>query len=784
MCLGAVAAGCNNEQSVSPLEPPPGVGLGASCESEKCRAGLACTDAKICEGHGVTPDGQQCILGVECGSGYCAPNGNRGKCAPTGTLTAGATCEGDGDCAAPLRCGFDGVSLFPRCLTAGRKDIGAVCTLASECAQGLMCVNGACGISPFTSTTAPRGQPPALPKIPNQSWAGASCETPKTSAERALFALPREADAAALREDFYRLPWPNDARRGADGRVDFSRHPRDPAPLVGFDLLARYLEVLAPEPFSNTPTVLLRFDGAVDFTSIDVRSATPNVRLVKLEVGQGYARGLNIHLNGSRNRYICENWLAVRPYDGDSLSPGTWAVVVLRGIKGASGGEVQPSDDFIAMMRETTSPDATQAAAWPKFAKLRAWATSEGIAASDVLSAAVFTVEDPQRLMKQLAATIAASPTPTASTWVKCGSGTASPCSDVTGVRACGASNANFEEWHALVEMPVYQRGTAPYLTPAQGGDVDVSAPTRREQVCASLTVPTGAAPAAGWPVVLYAHGTGGNFRGHAVDGASAMLSAAVLGFDQVGHGPRRGPAGQNVSPDDIVFNFGNPASARGTMAQGAADLHSMTKYLESLATNAPAELPALDVSRLVFWGHSQGATEGALFLAQDSAIDGTVLSGASATLVHALTSKKAPVDIAGTLWAGLGESTPLAVTVNHPVLGLLQSWSDVVDPLHFAAQSTTSRHVFQVWGKDDTFTARPVQSAFALAARLRFVGPAVDDFIQTPTASASGNVVRQYAPAGYDGHFVAFQNATARRDVSNFIARVLRGEVPTVPEP
>lgn len=784
-CLGAVVVvGCNPNPN-SPEQLPPGVGLGASCETERCRAGLACTEAKICEGHGVTPDGQPCILGVECGSGYCAPNGKRGVCAPGGTRVTGETCEGDGDCAPPLRCGFDGVTLYARCLAQGRKDIGAECSVATECAQGLMCVGGACAISPFTSTTAPHGQPPALPRTGSQAWPGASCTAPKTSAEKAVFVLPRESDDEATRSDFYRLPYPSDAARDASGRVDFTRHPKDPSPIFGFDLLGRYLDVLGAEPFSAAPTVLLRFDGPVDFASLDVRSANPNIRLVKLETGEGYAHGLNVHLNVSRNRYICDNWLAVRPYVGESLSEGTWAVVVLKGLKGTNGVELTASDDFIAMMRDTTPPDAVQAAAWPKFAKLRTWAAEQNLTREDVLSAAVFTVENPRRLMDSLAASVAAQPTPTASTWVKCGGNTPSPC-------ACGTT-VGFDEWQALISLPVFQRGEAPYLTPAQGGDLSPTV-VRTEQVCASLTVPNGAAPAGGWKVVLYAHGTGGSFRSHALDGAATSAPVAMLGFDQVGHGSRRGVNGQTRSPDDVVFNFANPLSARGTMAQGAADLLSMTKYLRNLSAS---ELPPLDTSRIVFWGHSQGATEGALFLAREVDVDGAVFSGASANLTEALTSKQAPVDLTNVLWSALGEGAPTSVTVNHPVLGLMQQWSDVVDPLHFAARdvsgSTYARHVFQVWGRDDSFTAKNVQNAFAMGARLRLVGPTVDEFPLTAVTSVTANItmpavataaLRQYAPDGYDGHFVAFRNESAKRDVSRFISSVLSGGVPVVPEP
>lgn len=813
--------GCNPANP--PVGPPLGPGLGASCASDgKCRAGFVCSSAQVCEGNRESADGTACTLGVECVSGNCAPNGARGQCAPAGTGALGSSCQGDSDCASPYKCGFNGETLFPRCLTPTNADVGAACTVGLDCAQGLLCVANKCATASLTSAMTPHGYPPFLPQVPGTGWQGPTCTPPKPSATTALWVLPRDTDDASVQQDFYRLPFPNDALRDASGKIDFSRHPKDPAPSFGFDVLGRYLDALATEPFGNAPTIIFRFDGPVDFATIQLNGANNNVRLVKFEAGQTYAHGLSLLLSGAGNRYTCHDWMAVRPYNGDSLTAGTWAVVILKGLKGsgAAGVELQPSEDFTAMLSATVPTEPRQALAWPAYAPLRAYLTAQNIAPDTVLSAAVFTVADPQRLMKRLATAEAAAPVPTASTWVKCGSGTPSPCPDTSGPRACGTANTSFEEWHALIELPIFQQGTAPYLTPAQGGAIDGSAapltPVRTEQVCASLTVPLGTPPAGGWPVVLYAHGTGGNFRLHASDGSAMALSnitlagvaspvrAAVLGFDQVGHGPRRGVAGQNTSPDDIVFNFANPASARGTMAQGAADLHGVTRYLKSLATTPPPELPALDVSRLAYWGHSQGATEGALFLAQDRAIEGTLLSGASACLVNSLTSKKAPVDIAGGLWAALSESSPLAVNSSHPVLSLLQAWSDPVDPLHFAANAAVmpldgtrpayARHVFQVWGKDDLFTAQPVQSSFAVGARLGFVGPQVDTLDVTPVlTSASGNVtvprtvtaaVRQYVPLGYDGHFVVFNNSTATTDAARFIARVLRGEVPTIPEP
>jgi len=102
-------------------------------------------------------------------------------------------------------------------------------------------------------------------------------------------------------------------------------------------------------------------------------------------------------------------------------------------------------------------------------------------------------------------------------------------------------------------------------------------------------------------------------------------------------------------------------------------------------------------------------------------------------------------------------------------------------------------RHVLQIWGKGDTFTAAPVQMQFTLAAGLAFVPPEVDDTDLVPLmmTSVSGNfagrtaAMRQYAPAtAYDGHFVVFQDPGAQRDALRFLVRSASGDVPTVPEP
>lgn len=816
VALAALALACSTTNPPSPNQPKGG-GLGEACSTAApCRQGLACAaGTQVCVGAATAAVGARCTIGAECQSGSCGPNGARGACVASGAGAQGTGCAGDADCAAGLRCTFDGETLFARCLPSGTADVGAACTKDPDCAQALYCRSGQCVSQPLEASAAPKGFPPYYPSS-SPGWAGADCPPLGTGAPTAMWSVPRPSDGPSLANDFYRLPYPNDAHRDAQGRIDFSRHPKDPSPPFGFDLLGRYLEKLATEPFSNSPSVVFRFDAALDFASLSGGGPQGRARYVDLTPGdrQDRALGLFYFLSGSRNRYVCGPWLSVRPPSGSPLAEGTYAVYLLQGLTDANGLEAKPSADLQAVLADAMPADAALQRAWSLYAPLRAHLARKGVPASQVLTASLFSVGDPQRLMRPLAQAVAQAPMPTAEAWVKCGSGP-SPCTaggpDGGLERACGTA-ATFDEWHTRLTLPIFQEGTAPHLTPEMGGGISASTtPVRTEQVCAALTVPKGQSPDGGWPVVLYAHGTGGSYRSHADDGAGQSLALAALpnvfgpqgiatlGFDQVGHGPRRGGRPE-VSPDDVVYNFANPASARGTSAQGAADLHAVRRWLAT--QTGTGEVP-LDGNRVALWGHSQGATAGTLFLAGDRTVNGALLSGASASLVDSLTSKQSPKDIAGGLWLAVSESSPAAVSEFHPVLGLLQSWSDVVDPLHFARPAVVTpaagadpgfaRHLFQVWGKGDTFTAQPVQLAFARAGGLRFVGPKVDEANLTEEQSASGNLtqprtvtaaMRQYAPQGYDGHFVVYRHETARRDATRFLQRVLRGEVPTIPEP
>jgi hypothetical protein len=807
----AAAVACADNGPVTLADAGPGLGaqggaVGATCSAQStCRIGLACTAGK-CAPCNCRASGLPCTLSDECTSGmYCGPSRT---CTTAGTAAANTTCKSDASCAAGLRCNLVGLSA--QCQPEGTKDVGGGCKSSGDCLAGLACAMGVCTPLP----PVPDGGLPPLGFPP--VWAGETCKD-DTGTTKAYFRVPRGSGDG----DFYRLPFPNDVRL-TGGKVSLSHHPTPGTALLGYDVVQRWFDDIQAnvDGFSAYPTVFFRFSAGVDlggtfkqtgvFKWIDItKPASPA------------DQGFSWFGSTAGNHYICDNWIGVRPPTGSPLVPGhTYTVFITTAGRDAGGKAIDVSPDLAALLAPSApASDAALMAEWPKYQPLRDWASAASFDLSTILTATVFTVGHPTDIGPKLAAAVAGATAPTATGWVSCASGP-SPCPQATGSRACPPSpDGAFDELHALVSLPIFQQGTEPYSNPPDGdfmlGADGTPQVQRTEPVCLSLTVPKGVAmPAGGWPLVVYAHGTGGSFRSHVTEGVAARLSSvddglggqvhmAVLGIDQVETGPRRGAS--TDSPDNLFYNFSNPGAARGNPLQGADDQLSLFAFVTGFDLPAAQSPTAAEIKfgPVAFWGHSQGATEGGIALPYATGVKGAVLSGEGASLINALLSKKNPVDIASVVPVVLED--PGNVSINHPVLSLFQNDLDLVDPLNHASLLVASplaaanqKHVFQPYGQGDTFAPPSTEQVFALAAQLGHATPpsgVTDDAFGsgTPlTVPAGGNqsikgvpitaIVRQYASDGsYDGHFVSFKNMQAKADVDHFLADAVSGKTPQV---
>jgi hypothetical protein len=766
----------------------------------ECRAGLACDMGACAPGHSLDA-GKPCVISGECKDGLACIGG---VCATAGSGKDGATCKSDADCASGYRCALVGLSV--ECVPEGKGDTGATCTTGADCFGGLACVGGMCQTPP--SGSSPLGVP----------WKGVDCKD-ESGPVQAYFRVPRGMDDG----DFYRLPFPNDIRL-KNGKPDLTGHPTPGKDLLGYDLVDRYLRAIEKgnDGWGLHSATFFRFSGVLDYDNFKNVNA---VYLVDLTTGQ--QMGLYYYYSIGRGSYICDNYIAVRPVPGEVYNPGdTYAVYLTNDIKAKGGAPVSRSPDLDAMLADAAPADAVLAAEWPKYAPLRAYLAGKSVDPKTLLDASVFTVGHPRQPIEKLQPLVDMAPPPAAKGWVKCDTGVASPCADATGERACGAADPDFDELHALVTLPIYQDGTAPYLTPDDGGGLkldDTGTPgvVRTEDVCLSLTVPKGAPPAGGWPTVVFAHATGGHFRSHVVsglakdfaagvdNGAGQVVKAAVLGFDQVGHGPRRGKS--TASPQDLVWNFGNPAAALGNLEQGAADLMSVLRFAPSVTfdqAGSPTGAAFSLAPAVALWGHSQGAVEGAAALPYGT-FAGAVLSGERGSIMDILLTTKTPRNYAAGLPIAISDAESdgtLRGDLANPVLSLLQAYLDGSDALSYARlaakappSGVTAHHLFQPYGLGDTTSAPAAQKAYAIGARLGLA--AHDASVKTPDdvdmlseipVPASGNLMsggkpftallREYAADdGKDPHFVALEQASARADAERFLAGLLAGGVPVV---
>ncbi|HTM45645.1 MAG TPA: hypothetical protein VL137_11855, partial [Polyangiaceae bacterium] len=812
---------------------PAGLAVGEDCSMAACRMGLDCVNDQ-CQPSGSQAAGDPCVIGPECANGLrCL----LGECTAAGAGQDGDTCKTDADCDAGLRCGIVGLALS--CTAEGTVDVGGACMSSVECYSGLACDQGAC-------TPDPTG----LPVDPAGAWTGVTCEDPPAADadSRAYFELPGVNSPAGQRGDYFRLPFPNDARVSADGTLDLADFPTPGPGSLGVDAVKLYVDAIngKEKGWGTSPTVIFRFSNGMDFNTFNPTPADAGmpagpqpIQWVDVTPGAdeyGLSAGFSWFASGGRTKYVCYNYLAVRRPDGSPLLPGhTYAVFLRKEMLGGNGNPVVHSPQFDALLKATAPADATLKAAYAKYAPFRDYLKDQGIPASDIINAAVITAAGTRDIMSALADAVQAAPKPTASGWVRCDTGVASPCPQAEGNRACGAADPAFDEYHALVKLPIFQQGTAPYKD--AGGNIVTDAPVRTEEVCMALAVPKGVnQPAAGWPLVVFGHGTGGSFRDAMNPGVAGALANidltdppaalpdggpggestvhfAVLGYDAVEHGPRRGTS--TDSPDNLFFNFLNPDAARGNPLQGAADIISIGRFAQGLSLTAAqsgGDAIAVDPERMVYFGHSQGGTHGSLALPYADMYKGAVLSGNGASIIHALLHKTSPVNIAQAVPFMLQDpeidmttgAISLAGGESHPALTLIGQWIDPADPLNFARylafeplMGHTAKHLFQTYGQGDTFAPPITMRIYALAAQVAQAKPhasvtSPDDFagMMPQTGSVAGNRLignqgitiglRQYKPSGSnDGHFVAFDVPDATIDVLQFLGMTANGQVP-----
>jgi predicted esterase len=686
------------------------------------------------------------------------------------------------------------------CGNGGTADFGDPCSAQSDCLAGLFCA-AADDAGTRTCASFPVAFPP---------FQGVSCNDDPDGGLKVYFEVPRPGAPPA---DFFRLPYPNDIRVDSNRSpvLDISDFPTPGLSPLDVDIVALYRDALAQDfdGFSPIAPVTFRFSSAIDYTTL-------NIQIVDLTPPSpgAFVWAFAYVLNG--NKYNCPNRLTISPGESTPYHPGhTYAVLLKTGVKDSNNNLVVPDADFQAMLTPTAPTDGNLSHAWSTYAVLRTWLAdpTNGVLPSQLVSAAVFTVADPLKTMTKLKTVMSQLPAPAVSDLSVCGtSGTASTCDALGTDHACAAQSNDFYEIHGRMALPIFQSGTEPYLTPAEGGGIAVDASgnpvkQRDEAVCFALTVPKSGAPDGGWPLLITHHGTGGSSTDFISSGVADALAKggtpmAVLGFDAVEHADRRG--GSTENPENLVFNLTNPRAARDNWLQGAADILSEVKMATVAinVTGGPASPIGFDPSQVEFFGHSQGATSGELALPFMDTVPNAVVSGAGAHLTQSLLHKTNPVSSKAGL-AALIQEDIAQLDTEHPVLGILQNYFDRSDPLSYndtivndPLDNEEPHSILMTWGTGDTYTPKETLQANALSLGLPTLGTPLEwnggapPSVSRPVSGNDSNsgaaetaVVIQYQTAsGSDGHFVAFDVAQAETDWTHFLQSGLNGNTPNIP--
>jgi pimeloyl-ACP methyl ester carboxylesterase len=519
--------------------------------------------------------------------------------------------------------------------------------------------------------------------------------------------------------------------------------------------------------------------------------AEPSVVLVNVDTESAtYGEIIPVQLSMERTAgaYICHNSLAIGPLDGEPLDHGTtFAAYITTAVRDIRGEAPVQDVDFQAIMEGKVSA--------PEMDPFLNYLDEQGIDRASIAGATVFTTSDPDEKANLIRDAVYQESGGFNGDAVVCDTQVISPCDDnLTGLfhtRGCSPANGNFHEVHGTYESPIYQAGFnrdpdldgRPYKQSSDGGNFVYGSDGMPivqgyESMCYSLTVPKGQAePAGGWPVVVYAHGTGGSFVSQMGDSTADRLTElgyAVIGIDNISHGPRSGLPAQEALFDggQSFFNLANPRASRDNILQGSADLFYLVKMLRGNSLSVAGQTVNFNPERVSFFGHSQGTVVAPAFLSVETEIEAAILSGVGSELALSILYKKAPIDVSQIAAQFFGDQ---GIARLHPVLGIFASLYARSDSISYAPSmllgggGVPAYHLFMTSGLSDSYTPDITHAAFMRSSGIPLVGEVSQAVPGVPVVdnNQSGNIggktvgALQFPTGGgaSDGHFVIFSD-------------------------
>jgi hypothetical protein len=636
---------------------------------------------------------------------------------------------------------------------------------------------------------------------------GASCETPPPFVERATVAT-----FAPDGEDFWDRPLPSDLRRQEDGSSDVEKWP---GPWEN-DLVLMWLRATGTrldDGWGLSSGGFFKLSGAIDESTLpDDFSASFDEAVFLVDIGTSADRGKLIPVRARvvpADLYTPENLLAVVPAFGHlRREKSTYAFVVMDSVKDSAGEPLGASRAFFDAL---TDAEGANARAVENLAPLKTFLDEKGINLARVACAGVFDTFDPNETLLKLSAFAESEPVPTlVEPWTLA---------------------EDYESFQVLVgrySVPIIQSGVRPYSNIGEGaivwGDDGKPVVVDRQNVRLSLTIPKSPMPANGFPLMIYMHGSGGEWyeaidRGPTPEAPlderepgppgvgpsewTARRGVATLGFDFPLHGDRNSP------PDTtglMLYNlFGNIEATLDNFTVAAMEVSFVSRLAVTTTVDAAlspnldagAALDGLirfDPARITAFGQSMGTTLGVAAATVDPRIKGFVFSGAGGMLIEIAVTAVEPL-VLGPLVANFVELEANQLHIDHPLLHTFQAMWDLVDPVvkapYIARRPHAGKsvpHVFMSAGVRDGYFHPRSQAAVAASLGATLVGDEVEPILPASLALDErfteefplvGNIggktvgVVQYLAENIHGHYVMFNREDARFQYTCFVASV-----------
>ncbi|HUT55941.1 MAG TPA: hypothetical protein VM658_21295 [bacterium] len=633
---------------------------------------------------------------------------------------------------------------------------------------------------------------------------------------------------------FFDLPFPSELRRNPDGSINMDRFP-NPA---GLKMVDRTVDAVAHGyGVSTAPTIYFRFDGPVDAARLPDRRASlaPGSVIFLIDIDpdspeRGRRFPLDAQFYPKHPRLIshADNLLAIMPVPGFILRENTlYAAGVLRSL---GDGQGAPLRSYAEVAAQGTSGALGERARELNETAYNALADAGGIAPTDLAALTVFRTGDPTARTRQLFDGVKDLP--------------------VLEFETPLHRTREYDLYYVLegvVMMPQFQDGTPPYGK-GKGGrihfDADGKPITQRmAPVPVAFSVPKSAMPAAGFPIMIYIHGTAGVstqfidrgevpgegppingiYRGNfaepkgAPPGTGPALIYAQHGIAGVGAAQQH--AGERGGLDAQLwwYNFLSPEALRDNMLQATAEASMLLRLLEKISID-PALCPDTAANgapvkfdpELIF---GMGQSLGSLILGPWGAVETDLKAlipsgnGAYWTIFMA---QENPLDMKHLAQSGRGLTTSLGLDIFNPVITMLGTALAPGDPASYQRRyyvdpfpGRKPKHVWASFGLHDHYFFPWSQNAAILVMGLDFAGailePSTKDALdlaglnqldypvtlnkQTPQGPVTAVAVQFDEKGALDGHHVNFQRDDAKYQYGCFLESLVNG-APTVSAP